>query len=98
MTAAHAVEWRPMPVQIDLLGGLSVRRSDGTPLVLPPRKAEALLAYLACRVNQPQRRDRLACLLWGDGNDEQARHSLSQALTALRRLIPDASGWLDSNR
>ncbi len=87
-----------MPVQIDLLGGLSVRGGDGTPLVLPTRKAEALLAYLACRVSQPQRRDRLACLLWGDGSDEQARHSLSQALTALRRLIPDASDWLDSNR
>jgi TolB-like protein/DNA-binding SARP family transcriptional activator len=81
-------------VQILLLGGFAVRRSNGDAAPLPTRKAEALLAVLACRPGEPQPRDRLTALLWGDRADAQARHSLSQTLTSLRRAFADEAAPL----
>jgi len=57
---------------------------------LPPRKARALLAYLALSEGRPHSRDRLAALLWEDADDSQARTSLRQALTAIRRCLAEA--------
>jgi DNA-binding SARP family transcriptional activator len=77
-----------MTLALDLLGGFSTR----PPLRLGSRKAEALLAFLALSGGRPQPRDKLAALLWPDATDERARHSLRQALVALRRgLGPSAS-------
>ncbi len=45
-----------------------------------------LLAYLALRPEQPQSRERLACLLWGNSPDAQARSSLRQVIATLRRI------------
>ncbi|MCH8076347.1 MAG: alpha/beta hydrolase, partial [SAR324 cluster bacterium] len=42
---------------------------------------------------QKHSREKLATLLWGDRMDEQARHSLRQALSALRKAL--AGGNLD---
>jgi DNA-binding SARP family transcriptional activator len=77
-----------MTLALDLLGGFSTR----PPLRLGSRKAEALLAFLALSGGRPQPRDKLAALLWPEATDERARHSLRQALVALRRgLGPSAS-------
>jgi TolB-like protein/DNA-binding SARP family transcriptional activator len=72
-------------MHLNLLGGCRVRGAQGEDLRLPTRKAEALLAYLACHAGQWQPRDRLTALLWGDRSDRQARHSLSQTLLSIRR-------------
>jgi DNA-binding SARP family transcriptional activator len=61
---------------------------------LPTRKAEALLAYLACHPGERQPRDRLTALLWGDRGDKQARHSLSQTLLSLRQELGEANSLL----
>ena len=61
---------------------------------LPTRKAEALLAYLACHPGEKQPRDRLTALLWGDRGDKQARHSLSQTLLSLRQELGEANSLL----
>src|SRR5262249_11710366 len=56
------------------------------------RKARALLAYLAMKLDRQAGREELATLLWGDNADAQARHSLRQSLTSLRqdlRFAPD---------
>jgi TolB-like protein/Tfp pilus assembly protein PilF len=85
-------------IKLVLLGGFSAQRPDGSVLALPTRKAEALLAYLACRPGEPQPRERLTALLWGDRADEQARHSLSQTLTSIRRALNGAASLLVVDR
>jgi DNA-binding SARP family transcriptional activator len=65
---------------------------------LPTRKAEALLAVLASRDGVPQRRGCLAALLWSGRDDAQARHSLSQALSAIRGAFADAPALLVTRR
>jgi len=51
---------------------------------LPSAKTQALLAFLAC-VRRRHSRDTLAAMFWGDSDEEAAKTSLRQALTALRK-------------
>lgn len=81
-------------LRIYLLGPLRIER-DGAPLVLPRRKVELLLAYLFLHP-EPQTRDHLATLFWGDSSDAQARHSLRTALATVRKEI--AADLLRTNR
>ncbi|MBN1373094.1 MAG: tetratricopeptide repeat protein [Anaerolineaceae bacterium] len=52
-------------------------------------KVRALLAYLAVESDRPHPRRRLAGLLWPDQPEERALHNLRQALSTLRKLLPD---------
>lgn len=72
-----------------LLGGFAAVGPEGRPIALPTRKAEAVLAVLACRPGEPQPRERVTALLWGDRGDRQARHSLSQTLSSIRTALGD---------
>ena len=81
-------------VQLTLLGGFGVRRTNRGDVRLPTRKAEALLAFLACHPGEKQPRDRLTALLWGDRGDRQARHSLSQTLLSIRQELGEANSLL----
>src|SRR5215472_7066228 len=72
-----------------ILGGFSVRTA-GKPLIFPTKKSRGLLAYLALGHGQVYAREHLASLLWGDSSDEEARHSLRQALSHLRKALPGA--------
>src|SRR5688500_5326936 len=74
-------------LRVNMLGGFAAFGPDGAPLALPTRKAEAVLALLLSRAGEAQPRERLIGLLWGDRGDKQARHSLSQTLTAIRGAI-----------
>jgi len=69
-----------------LLGGCEFLDTNGREVALPTRKARALLAYLALRPDEWHARKRLAALLWSDRGEAQARHSLNQALHAIRQL------------
>lgn len=73
--------------RLNLLGGYELLSRSRTPLSLPPKKAKALLAYLALAGSRPHTRDKLAALLWADSTDSQARTSLRQALTAIRKAL-----------
>ncbi|HET7549781.1 MAG TPA: BTAD domain-containing putative transcriptional regulator, partial [Gemmatimonadaceae bacterium] len=54
------------------------------------RRKLALLAVLA-RAGRPLERDYLIEMFWGDQDEERARHSLSDALSHLRRVLgPDS--------
>lgn len=77
-------------VRLDLLGGFQLHGADGIPVALSSRKARALLAYLALARGRAQSRDKLAALCWAESNAEQARTSLRQALSAMRRALEDA--------
>jgi DNA-binding SARP family transcriptional activator len=76
-------------LQLRLLGGFQARVGDGPPLTLATRKVQALLAYLALPPGQAQPRDKLAALLWGERGEEQARHSLRQRLSDLRKALAE---------
>lgn len=79
-----APRWR-----IELLGGVRLSR-DGAPLPLPrTQKAAALLAFLALRPRE-HARDELADLFWPDAPSfDDARASLRNALSLLRRTLGD---------
>jgi DNA-binding SARP family transcriptional activator len=72
---------------LTLLGGFQARLGAGPPLTLPTKKIQALLAYLALPPGREHARDKLAALLWGDLSQGHARHSLRQALFALRQAV-----------
>src|SRR5688572_11007591 len=76
-------------VQLTLLGGFQARLGSA-PAPLTSRKAQALLAYLACPIGQAHRRDKLAALLWGGMGEAQARGSLRQAIRAIRKTFGGA--------
>src|SRR5262245_32220577 len=60
-------------------------------IVLPLKKAQALLALLALAPGQRHSRERLATLLWDDAGDAQARNSLRQTLFAIRAALGRAA-------
>jgi DNA-binding SARP family transcriptional activator/TolB-like protein/tetratricopeptide (TPR) repeat protein len=78
---------RPTHVTLRLLGPFAIEANVGRPIPIAvrSRKARALLAYLAMQRDYRATREELATLLWGDGSDQQARHSLRQCLIALRQ-------------
>jgi predicted ATPase/DNA-binding SARP family transcriptional activator len=75
-------------LKIVTLGRFAIYK-NGKPLTsLGSRKAEALLVYLAW-ANQPVSRDSLIALFWPDHTQNKALASLSTAVSALRRHLPD---------
>ena len=78
-------------LRLTLLGGFQAQLEAGAALVLPTRKTQALLAYLALPLGQAHPREKLATLLWGDMPDAQARGNLRHALSRIRKALPRAA-------
>jgi predicted ATPase/DNA-binding SARP family transcriptional activator len=74
-------------LKLALLGGFQARLEPGPALVLPTRKTQALLAYLALPLGQAHPREKLASLLWGDMAEAQARGNLRHALSRIRKPL-----------
>lgn len=77
-------------IDIRVLGTFEIHPPDGgAPLVaLTQPKRLALLLYLALgEPPGPKSRDSLTALLWPEADDESARHSLRNALYALRQAL-----------
>ena len=75
-----------MALSIGILGPLVIESDDGG-LGKIPKKARALLGYLAAQGGQAVSRERLADLLWPFQGSEQARHSLRNCLLELRKAL-----------
>jgi DNA-binding SARP family transcriptional activator/TolB-like protein len=75
-----------MALSIGVLGPLTIEL-DGERLGKTPRKARALLAYLAAQGGRAISRERLADLLWPYQGTDQARHSLRNCLLELRKAM-----------
>src|SRR5271169_928007 len=75
-----------MSLTIHLLGSLVIK-SDGCRLDKLPKKARALLAFLAAQNGEAVSRERLADLLWPYQGSEQGRHSLRNCLLELRKAL-----------
>src|SRR5438309_8897278 len=78
-------------LKVTVLGGFQAELEPGRARVLPTKKAQALLAYLALPPGQPHPREKLATLLWGDMQDAQARGNLRHALSRIRKLLPPSA-------
>ncbi|MBI5651805.1 MAG: AAA family ATPase [Chloroflexi bacterium] len=73
-------------LQVKMLGEFDVRR-DGAPILIPSRPAQSLLAFLLLTAGTPQRREKIAGLLWPNTSDENARSSLRHELWRLRKTL-----------
>ncbi len=80
-----------MAFSIKLFGGLVVTDETGHFIRLPTRKSEALFAYLVEHRNQSLSRETLADLLWPYSGPDQARASLRQEVSVLRKALGPAN-------
>jgi DNA-binding SARP family transcriptional activator/TolB-like protein len=79
---------------VRLLGSVEIRDAAGRESETLPRQPKrlGLLAYLAfARPRGFHRRDKLVALFWPEDTQEQARHSLTQALHVLRTELGDTA-------
>ena len=72
------------------------RDASGAEISGLSRRGQALLAYNFLQTGMRAERGFLADLLWSDRGEEQARASLRQELSLLRRALTD--GVIGSNR
>src|ERR1700742_4098963 len=78
-------------LQLQLLSDFQMRSGSGALVTISARKSQALLAYLGMRPNQFVSRDKLATLLWSSTGPDQARQSLRQTLSSLRKELAHIS-------
>src|SRR5467141_3944041 len=81
-------------LRLELLGDLQMRSDPGSLVTISAKKSQALMAYLAVKPSQRVSREKIASLLWSSTGPDQARQSLRQTLSTLRKeltgLSPDA--------
>jgi TolB-like protein/DNA-binding SARP family transcriptional activator/lipoprotein NlpI len=78
-------------LELILLGQFECLLPSGTRISLSMRKAEVLLAYLALTPGLRHPRERLINLLWSDRGEEQARNSLRQCLSSIKKSLGDVA-------
>jgi TolB-like protein/Tfp pilus assembly protein PilF len=79
-----------------LKGTFSACDASGLEITGISRRGQALLSYLSQVPDMRAERARLADLLWSERSEAQARASLRQELSVLRRTLPE--GVLSANR
>jgi len=78
-------------LHLELLGDFRLRSESGSLIPISARKSQAMLAYLAVKPSQLVSRDKMASLLWSSTAPEQARQSLRQTLSTMRRELAAVS-------
>lgn len=78
-------------LQLELLGDFRMRSESGALINISAKKSQAMLAYLGVRPAQLVSRDKMAGLLWSSTATEQARQSLRQTLSSLRKELAHLS-------
>ncbi|TPN76712.1 alpha/beta fold hydrolase [Mesorhizobium sp. CU2] len=76
---------------LHLLGGFDFAGAGGAAPAFS-RKARAMMAYLALQAGHSQSREKLAGLLWGINGEAQARMSLRQAVSSVRKAVQACGG------
>ena len=74
-------------LHLELLGDFRLRLENGSLVTISAKKSQAMLAYLAVKPAQLVSRDKMASLLWSSTASEQARQSLRQTLSTLRKEL-----------
>jgi TolB-like protein/DNA-binding SARP family transcriptional activator len=80
------------PYHLRLLGPFECAGPDGAEIGISAAKQRGVLAYLALAHGKRARRDELAAVFWADRGEAQARQSLRQCLSALRKLLDRGQG------
>jgi len=78
-------------LHLQLLGDFQIRSATGSLVPITAKKSQALLAWLGVKPAQRVSRDKIASLLWSSTAPEQARQSLRQTLSSLRRELAQVS-------
>jgi DNA-binding SARP family transcriptional activator len=78
-------------LHLELLGDFRLRTESGSLITISAKKSQAMLAYLAVKPSQLVSRDKMAGLLWSSTAPEQARQSLRQTLSTLRKELVQVS-------
>jgi DNA-binding SARP family transcriptional activator len=78
-------------LHLELLGDFRLRDESGTLVTISAKKSQAMLAFLGVKPSQLVSRDKMASLLWSSTAPEQARQSLRQTLSTLRRELAHVS-------
>jgi DNA-binding SARP family transcriptional activator len=79
-----------MVYHVEVIGPFRLLTPDGSAVQLKSRKAQALLAMLASAGHSGMTRERIVDILWGNRGEQQARSSLRQALTSVRRSLQES--------
>lgn len=74
-------------LRIESLGDLQMRNESGSLVNISAKKSQALLAYLGVKPAQRVSREKVASLLWSSTGPDQARQSLRQTLSTLRKEL-----------
>ena len=78
-------------LRLELLGDLQIRSGNGSLVAVGAKKSQALLAYLGVKPSQRISREKIAALLWSSTGPDQARQSLRQTLSTLRKELTTVS-------
>ncbi len=81
-----------------LFGGFDLTSSNHTSININAKKTKALLVYLALHPNKIHQRETLATLLWEECSSLQARQSLRQTLSALRKTLVNGELMIDGDQ
>jgi DNA-binding SARP family transcriptional activator len=79
-------------LRLELLGDLQMRSDEGSLVMISAKKSQALLAYIGVKPSQRVSREKIATLLWSSTGPDQARQSLRQTLSTLRKELAQLSG------
>ncbi|HYC60541.1 MAG TPA: response regulator [Thermoanaerobaculia bacterium] len=78
-------------IHLELLGDFRLKDESGALITISAKKSQAMLAYLGVKPSALVSRDKMAGLLWSSTAPEQARQSLRQTLSTLRRELAQVS-------
>jgi DNA-binding SARP family transcriptional activator len=76
-------------MRLNLLGSFALLDQSDATVVLPHKRGQALLAYLAMKDGHAENREFIVDLLWPDRFKKQAQASLRQVLFELRKIRLD---------
>lgn len=76
---------------LDLFGDFRMLSDAGALITISAKKSQAMLAYLGAKPAHMVSRDKMASLLWSSTAPEQARQSLRQTLSTLRKELSNIS-------
>jgi len=78
-------------LRLQLLGDLQIRTESGSLFPISAKKSQALIAYLGVKPSQRVSREKIAALLWSSTGPDQARQSLRQTLSTMRKELAQLS-------
>lgn len=81
-------------LQVQLLGQAHVTYRGETVAACARPRLQSLLAYLALNPGTPMGRQQVACALWPESTDAQARTNLRRELHHLCRALPESDRFL----